>query len=374
MATLGSMNSKEKKDFWQALFDPTKLQALRPSTKHVTTFRPIPQIAPDGAVLPMVMGHGVSGLDFSNFTIESAVEGSGVNHKFTGFTRATDSSSNESVHHVFSGLFIRLRGRQKKNELPAGTLGDKIKDLLAKRKVGKSVVETSAIAKPTDYAILQCIVLSYNSQPCNPLRVKQAILLPTTASLSLNKLLTQCHKDGKDVFNPDSGYCVNLVGVPADLSEGRPVPVFRAELGDQVPLPLAKCQSLWTPWESAKIMHDTAWHIREAIKCFGADVVEFAFPDEFAMYGHGVQMAQPKAPATTSVPQTQQAVAPRADDPVIPAQSNVRKIDIPDDMPPPPAEEEHEEAAAPPPSVAKAGKLPTPEETQAKYKALLQGL
>jgi len=366
MATLGAMNSKEKKDFWQALFDPKKLQALRPSTKATTTFRPIPQIAPDGTVLPMVLGNGVSGLDFSNFLIENAVEGSGVNTKFTGFTRASDSSSDSPAHHVFSGLFIRLRGREKKNELPTGALGQKIKDLLTKRTVGKSTVASAAISKPTEYAIIQAVVLEYNGQACNPIRVRQAILLPTTASMSLNKLLTQCHKDGKDVFSPEGGYTVRLVGVPADLSEGRPVPVFKAELGDQAPFPLEKCQSLWTPWEQAMQMHPTAWHIQEAIKCFGADVVEFTFPDEFALYGHGVQMAQPKPAAAAAAPKPAAAVAP------------VARIlmDIPTEMPPPIEEpvDGPEEVVALPASVARVGKLPTPEDTAARYKALLSGL
>jgi hypothetical protein len=120
------------------------------------------------------------------------------------------------------------------------------------------------------------------------------------------------------------------------------------------------CKSLWTPWESAIKRNTVEEHIKAAVKCFGRDVVEFAFPDECAQYLGEVKVVSSARVVTPAKP------APAKPAPV----EDV--LDIGTDMPEPLVEEAPKPAPKPTAKTASKGGGVT-EDLEAEYEKLLGG-
>lgn len=386
MATLGTVGQKADKNYLQNLFDENKLQVVRPSTNFTSIIRPIAQVAEDGTILPMVLGSGPQGLDFSALLIDTIVDGSGVNQKFTGFVRASDRMDGEDPQQIFSGLYIRAKGRDKNGrwgELDPAIIA-KIRQLLVQKTRGKNNVGYTELAKPQQVAFMQCIILQLNDKPCEKPRTNQALMMSQTAALSLNKLLTQAHKDKIDVFSPEAGYTLVLRGIPADPTEGRTVPVFKFELGEQLPINPDTNRKLWKDWRSACRYLPLRDHITKACAAFGHDVVRALFPEEYAMCmtaapAAAVAPAAPAAPAAPSAPAAPvQTVAPSAPAQPPPAQPGPQykmatkpALEVDTSMPPPLDDAVADEA----PAAGAGGAKPQPSKAEMveRYRKLIDG-
>jgi len=271
MAQIGKMSSREPRNYLASCIDETKLQPTRLNTKKgESIIRFVPEVR-DGEFLPMVLAMTQGGPDFSNFRIEPTTVNAGKNAKFTGFACSSDRNEDDSVSMVFPGLFIRLRGRQKAGELPPH-LEAKVNKLL-------SGGMNAPLRSTPDMAWSQAIILKHNGKDLEKPAVKQAVPLTSTAAESVAEVLTKCYEDGIDVFSPDEGRAIVLTPVKQRIGD---IVLFEASVGDKVPLPPDACKKLWVPWEDCMKRHTWDQMLKAAVSCFGADVVEYAFEDDYA--------------------------------------------------------------------------------------------
>ena len=285
--------SKERKSFYQECLDTSKLTAIKPDASSITIFRPIPEIGPDGNIMPMIKSMTPAGPDFSNIAIEEVVVNTGVSTKFTGLCRASDSDTTEAINMVFPSMYIKLKSKEKRGELPA-EIADKIKKLLEETANPKNPkIKTRLLQRTQSIGFMQGIALTVNGKPLDKPAVRQALVLPSSLCTNLANMLQLAHKEGKDVFDPKSGYAVIIKGLPPDPSIGRQVTIFTAELGKQMPIPETKAKEFWVPWDTAFKRYTTDQLIMAAIRCYGSDVVSVIFPDDVARLAVQVKPTQP---------------------------------------------------------------------------------
>ena len=294
MAQIGGLNEKNKnKNFYQSCLDETKLLACRPSAgQGITELRLIPEVDADGRIRPMVNSTTPTGLDFSNFRIEPVTIYSGMETKFSGIARSSDRLNEDNAAMVFPGLFIRLRGRQKKKDVPAHLVG--LVDAALEAIDGK---KNKAKLQPTpDMALCQAIVTRYNDKvPPKPM-VKQGVFLTTTGADTIADVLKEGHLRGDDLFAPGTGRKIILT--PEEDRRSKIV-FYSATLGDVFPLSEAQCRKLWVPWDQALKLHTFDEMLQQAIICFGHELVEYAFPQEYErVFG-----AKPEAATSVAVTQ-----------------------------------------------------------------------
>lgn len=300
MAILAKSDTKEKKNYYQDLFLPNTLSAIKPRTDSITVIRPIPEVDQDGNFIPMVKTMTVGGADFSNITLESILINAGQSLKYTGVCRAVEQEAEDPFAMVFSALYIKLKSKEKKNELPP-ELDTKIRSLLADRDIPNSKMKEKILKRPQDIGLIQCVALTVNGTNLERPAVKQAVIMSKGLLDHMNDVLTDCYNKKIDVFSPKSGHALVIKGLPPDPKIGRQIAIFTVELGKQVALPEDRCKSLWVPWQTAikRLTYDQ--QIVQAVRCYGRDVVHVIFPDDVdrlvpssAVVGKGV--SAPAAP------------------------------------------------------------------------------
>lgn len=304
MATLATTKPGTERNILQNLLGPA-LGAVRPVAKDkaVTIFRPIPEVAHDGSLLPMVRSMTPSGPDFSNVTVETCSVGVGEREdaKATVVGRPSDVSIDRATHMIFPGLYIRLKAMDKKGTIP-DHMYRRVNELLKPNEKG-----FSRLSRPQDLAIMQGVVLQVNNQALPKPAPRQAVFLSATARDAVASVLNQAHEQGIDVFDPEEGYCIEISSIPP--GEGRATASFTAKLGSQMRIPEEQCRQLWTPWDlgydagspdesiasrGARLSRneDNAKrqglklltldeHIELAVRCFDEELVAMVFPEYF---------------------------------------------------------------------------------------------
>ncbi len=292
MAVINKMNDREKKNFYQSCLDDTLLQACRPSTsKGETIIRIIPEVAADGSIRPMVNASTRLGIDFTNFHIETVTIGVGKEARFSGISRSSNRVNEDAFSMAFPGLFIRLRSKQKKKEIP-----DHLKDLVDDVLGGGM---KAALRSSPEMALVQAVVFKLNDKVLEKPAPRQCVFLTTTAAETISEVLTHAHEEGVDVFAPKTGHLIKLVPVK---QRGSNIMLYEAELGERAPLSEDACRKLWVPWEDrvdedgvvakkgALRLHTFEEHMELAVRCFGNELVQLAFPDEHArLFGEAEQ-------------------------------------------------------------------------------------
>lgn len=397
MATLNTTKPGATRNILQNLLGPA-LAAVRPVAKDgkVTIFRPIPEVAHDGSILPMVRSMTPAGPDFSNVTVETCTVGVGEREDFkvTMLGRPSDEKIDRPVNMILPGLYIRLKAKDKKGEVP-DHLYRRVNELLKPNDKG-----FSKLSRPQDLAIIQGVLLQLNGEPLPKPAPRQAIFLSATARDAVAAVLSQASERGIDVFDPDAGYCIEIGSIPP--GEGRMTASFTAKLGQQMRIPEEQCRALWTPWELPSVntrgltgqdltvanaintenankqglkLLTLDEQLDLAVKAFDEELLAFAFPEYFTDRPAYKSAAAKPAPAATKP-----APAPAPSKPK-PAMS----IDIDVTAPPPQVDAQPEDelidmkpkvsstpAAAPRVSATVTSSTPTPEELQAQIQALLE--
>lgn len=292
---------KEKKNYHQDFFLPDTVTAVKPKSDSRTVFRPIAEIDASGNPLPMVIRTAKDGLDFSNIKLEDTVLEAGQSLKFTGVCAASDNPLAGVMDQVFSSLYIKLKAKEKRFELPPA-LKEKVSHLLEERPIPNNTwnMKERILKRSSETGFMQGIALVVNGKPCERPAVKQVLTMSSNLLLNINKFLTECHAKGIDVFSAKLGYELIIEGLPKDLAAGRSFPTFTVALGKQLPLPEDRVKTLWVPWANAIRRFTTDQHIAQAIRCYGKDVVGIIYPDD----------VERLAPGTASAPVTVTPAAP----------------------------------------------------------------
>lgn len=319
MAVIQNQNqNREKKDYYQDCFVPGTLTAVRPKTvfneKPVKTlFRPLPEFDSQGNLLPMVKSLTAAGPDFSNIVTEEVVINTGVSTKFSGLCRASDSDAQDAINMVFPSLYIKLKSRQKRGEIPANMV-EKVRGLLEEKEIpgGKSKIKHKLLERSSSIGFMQGIALMVNDKPLERPAVKQAMVMSANLCAIMSKVLEEAFKNKIDVFSPQSGNVLVISGMGPDSTVGRTVNVYTVTIDKVTPIAPAKAKELWVPWDTAFKRITVDQQIMKAIGCFGRDVVELVYPDDVAriMATQGVQtkpqttVVQQAAPAAPAAPTT----------------------------------------------------------------------
>lgn len=273
---------EQKKGAFSQCVNDAFLQAVRPTAEKFTEFRPIPEVGPEGNPLPMVRMMTPNGPDLTNMPIESIIVNSGLQTRFSGLSRASDVPSERDYDKVFPRIFIALRSAQKKNIIPphlAATV-----ELLFK----EDAQERTAINRPTDFALMQGIAITVNDQKLEKAKSHQCFFLSATAKSAVAKLCEDSYKEGIDLFHPTTGYTIILKGRPPNPAEGRTVWSTIAERGRVLPVNPTK---FWVPWSHGLKLYTFAEQLKLAVRCYGADIVKWCWPGEYAEIIQGVGAA-----------------------------------------------------------------------------------
>jgi len=336
-----------------------KLQACRPKTGTGSTIiRIIPEPSPDGGFYPMVKSRVAGGYDFSALVVHGLAMYWGLSDKFSFISQPLGMPDLANVHQPVCGTFIRAKHRMKTGAVPAG-LSEIYNKVFA-----KPAESSEPLSQCKEHVILQAVVLQQNGQKFEEPKPFQAVFLIPSAVQSINDLLAQAHEDGKDVFDPDKGYLVELSTLPKSPKEGRMMDLMRCNLLDQMALPAEDCQKLWVPWDQGLKLISYEEQFRLLVRAFGMDFMESLWGDEIKRACGPV--AAPAATTAAAAPvAAAQPHAPVAEAP----KSKTLRVNVA--MPPAPAESEPEELKPEPvvpaapkiaslASVLKGGKAPEP--------------
>lgn len=268
MPIMGTIGDRESSNYHQNCLNERKLQARRPSTnKGQTIFRPIPEFAPDGALLPMVLSETPGGLDFSNCLIETLVINTGLEQKWSGLCRPSDTgNAMDPDDNPWTQLYMRLKGKVNAESFDDDDPLRRPIEALFKGNL------RAPFRQPQAMVCMQCVLTKYNSEELDKARPKQGIFLSSTAARAVARCLTKAYKEGIDVYHPEQGY--ELVLTPYKDENNPKLKFFDCQLGRQVKLSEAVCRKLWVPWNEAVVLHPFDAHIRALINCFGREIVE----------------------------------------------------------------------------------------------------
>jgi len=279
------MGNTGDRNFYANCVDTSKLQACRPNVKKgETIIRIIPEIV-DGVRLPMIKNaDGPQGPDFSNFMLQTVTLNAGTSMRFSGLSASSDRENEEPPAMVFPGLYIRLRGRQKKGQIPSH-LKERVADLLQG--------EPAPLPRSKDVALVQAIVTTYNGKKLDKAMPKQCVFLTQTAAEAIGECLTAAYKAGIDVFDPKEGREIILTPEKQRVGD---MYFYNAALGNKVPISEAAAAKLWVPWADALRFFTFEQHLRAAVDCFGKEIVSYAFPDDYERIFTPAPAAPPVAP------------------------------------------------------------------------------
>lgn len=288
-------SDRGSRNYHQACLKPESgLEAIRPSTAHGTTvIRLIPEVAHDGTIQPMVKSITPMGPDLANYQPESVVIGAGSYTKFNGLGRSSNGGATEDteVNQIFPGIFIRIRGRQKKGQLPA-----------AHKEAIEELMEggwKAALKSVPEMGLFQCIAFKFNNQTLDKPAPRKVAFMTTTGVEEISRLAQECAEKGIDITSPEKGYQIIL---EPEEQRGTGVMLYKASLGDPFPLKEEFCKKAWVPWEQALNRLPREEHISMACNCFGREIVEIAFPEEVKrVMGPDYASAPASSPAPASV-------------------------------------------------------------------------
>ena len=298
--TTSQADAKKKQNTFNNFADTSKINIIRPKTKHFTEVRFIPEVKEDGTILPTVLSVTPDGdVDVSNARALLSVVTCGLVNKFTGIIEPTDlmTPTPPDVALPFIGLWIRLKNRMKNPDKINPALLPKV--MLALNRNDKKF---TPLPRPDRMVFLQCVAIIENDKVLPKPALKQAVALPVTAVTGLNRLVREQHAAGVDLFSPDNGYTVKFSGLPPDPDKGRTTPTFKVELGNKLPIKEDMCRKLWVPWDTALRRYTMKELFSQMVRCFGPELVQSVFEDEYKLYMD--------PPAAAPVAATVEAVTP----------------------------------------------------------------
>ncbi len=251
------------------------LQVVRPLAAKMTEFRPIAEVGPEGNPLSMIRMMTPSGPDITNLHMESVIIQSGLQQKYNGLSRASDVQADKDWDKVVPRIFMSLRSAQKKNTVPPH-LASVVEALFKLDYSGD--YPKSAFGIPTMYGFLQGIGITVNDVKLEKPKSHQCFILGPAAMHAFAKLCEESYAAGIDLFDPVKGWTIIMKGVPPNPKEGRTGWSFVAERGRQVPVHATK---YWVPWDQGLKVSPFAEQIKQAVKCYGADIVKHCWPGDY---------------------------------------------------------------------------------------------
>lgn len=308
--TVYSQRNQANTSFWDNMVLPDTLKPCTPETKSVSIIRIIPEPAADGtfkpAVMKLVSGDrpGVMVPDISNCVVESAVINAGTKQKFTGLTTPSDMIGVPDIRKPFSGLYIMLRGRQKK-----GSLSPYDNALIAQHGLlTPDANNRTPLAKAEDYMLFQCIVYQDRGKMLPAPEARRFAVLRTSAIRSLEQVIMMAHNQGIDIFSPEHGVQLVIQGIPG-ASQNSP-PSYSVSLGQKAPIPADFCKQAWMPWEQVLRRYSFDEHIKNLCAAYTPEVASMVFgPDVERVLGRSFV---PQTGVAQFAPPAQQFTQPGA--------------------------------------------------------------
>ncbi len=266
-------------DPYAGLFPEGTLVPFKPKTDSVTIFRPIPEIGADGQPKPMVTSFDQFGPLFSNMRMEGIITLAGQQTKWSGFSRCSDYPDLNDFDNPWSGTYIRLKSKVKKNELP-DMVKTKVDQLTA-----RGEKHGAQMPKPSECMLIQGFCIQFNGKPCTPPKPGGCLILTPSAVEAFKKVLLDAASKKIDLFDYNSGYALVISG--EQKPNGRP-PEFKVELtATAMPIP-ATFQNTWVAWDRVLKFRTYDDHIRQMALCYPRDVIAYNAPVGEAMARLGI--------------------------------------------------------------------------------------
>jgi hypothetical protein len=262
-----------------------------------TIIRLFPEVAPDGTILPMVVGHDANGPIFSNLMMEKMAFYAGTHTKFHGVVRPTDAGYRDlgDPDLPFAGLYISLKGDINKNRIQDPAVFKEVSQLLNKTEKG-----SAPLSNVQDHVLGQGMVLQLNGQNCEPMIQRGVIVFGANALKALQVCLTQAASMGIDVFDPKAGYALQIDPVATAGSKVVSFNINPVAAPGQAPVPFplpAELMNAWVPWDDILRRYTYDELIQKMVIAYGANIVSLkpAFRDRIEQ----LKLASAPAPATT---------------------------------------------------------------------------
>jgi len=333
MAIIPTNVPGQKSDFNAAIFTDGVAKSMLlcvPKTEGETIFRVIPEINAQGQPVPMCRTFDATGHDFSSMTLESAAVGNGVIGKFTGsiFPARPGDTSGAPDYGIpepdlpFKGLYIRLKGRLKKNQVPI-ELQSSVTQMLTRGPNRPAPLDVS------QFVLVQAWILKDNGVLCvdpttkQPVPRRGVIMLKSSAAQGMKQLLTELFTAGIDAYDPNAGVCFMISGFPPKTFPGQelavafalpctmsgipltfrghtppPAPAgrppvqyseFSAATASPLPPSFWQGANAFVDWNKMIRRYTLQELFKKQLGCFGPSICQFAFPNE---YGAPAPMAQ----------------------------------------------------------------------------------
>lgn len=268
-----------------------------PDKDRETIIRVLPEVGPDGSLLPMVISEAGPDTDFSSVQPETLTLYAGSGHFYHGWGQASDRGYQDAIEMPFPRAYIVLEGRRKRNQL-----SDDI-ELKFSRLTKPNDKGSKALDRPAEVCVLQGVIVKFDGKVLEKPAVRQALVISKSMRKELLRVLLAAHGKGIDVFSPEGGYTISFDSTLYDGSGGRlDVPKAIVKLVDPFPIPEEQCRKLWVPWSKALVRHTYEHQVQQLVKCYGRDIAEEVLPEgEVDTYSPEVRSAEAReiAPGVT---------------------------------------------------------------------------
>ena len=310
--------SQQFGSFESLLFqDRNKYHTVRPGTKGPTTVRIYPQFYVDGTTAPMVIGERQldlddgtvdTVLDLSNLVQVDTISSQGLakENYFTGVTAPSDRPSTR-FDRVFGGTYIKAKAKKRN---PFDDAPQALKDLVTKLTANREGSFNKPMSSPEETYFVRCAVLLDNGTKLPKPAMNGVLVLRGTAVTAYLAAITRAHKDGIDLFNLDTGFNLTFGALPPDKAEGRNTAISTCVRGNlpyngapankedleakakPQKLPAEVVRKCWSNVEDD--FKKLTWKelMAAAIKCYTAEVVARAFPEQYNEYVSGAPTAK----------------------------------------------------------------------------------
>jgi hypothetical protein len=298
MATsLFETNTKESGDAIQNILLPgCGYTAVKPKATigQTTILRLLPEVAPDGSILPMVTGMDENGPLISSICKEKIALWAGTMTKFHGLVTPSDRDDLKDADLPFAGLFIQLKGDMNKKRVPDQHY--RLVSELLQKEPGRS----APLSSIQDHLLVRAIVIKLDGKDQSPVMTKAVVVFGPAGRKALAEAIFEAHKAGVDLFHPETGH--GLIFEPVAVGGGTTSTTFNISSAGVMPLTPEVWDGSSPAWSQLLKYHTYNALIQKMVACYGADVVAMKPGFREAMANIGATASAPQAQAPAPAP------------------------------------------------------------------------
>ena len=288
---------------------PDRHLIVKPGAKGPTTLRIFPEIDRDGNLLPLVLdlspindregnlkGYAPNATNAVQANTTTC-QGYGRETWFTGVTDPSDIPGASKFDSPFSA-YIKLQSKFKKSELAPEIL--RLFQAITTKPPGKF---SGAMTAPDETLLVRVAVAKLDGKAFPKPALNGALIAKGSAQTAYLACLVRAFQQGRDLASPTEGFPITFGTLPEDKSMGRNTTIRTCVMGyvpftglegqtvagleaaaKPAPIPEALLRQHWVDLGQELKRHTYSALMAAAIKSYGPELVQVAFPDQYEAY------------------------------------------------------------------------------------------